>query len=194
MAGAAILAGGLARRMGGADKASLRVGGRTILQRQVDALRPLVDRILLVGYRGAGPIPHDVVPVEDRVAGGGPLAGLDAALAAAHDDILLLACDMPHVQGPLLAHLLALTADADLVVPRTERGYHPLCAAYTQACGPVVRQRLARGQLRMLDLMDQLRVRVVEPDEIARFGDGDELLANVNTLAELDAVESHLSH
>ena len=46
----------------------------------------------------------------------------------------------------------------------------------------------------MLDLMDELRVRVVEPDELARFGEGDQLLANVNTLAELDAVTSHLSH
>lgn len=194
MAGAAILAGGMARRMGGADKARLRVGGRTILERQIEALRPVVDRIVLVGYKGDGPIPPGLVAVEDRVPNGGPLAGLDAALAEVDDDLLLVACDMPNLEGPLLAHLLTLTDGVDLVVPRTERGYHPLCAAYTRACGPVVRERLQRGRLRMLDLMDGLRVRVVEPAEIARFGDGDELLANVNTLAELDAVESRLRH
>lgn len=180
--------------MGGADKARLRVGERTILERQIEALRPVVDRIFLVGYRGDAAVPDNVIAVDDRVANAGPLAGLDAALSAASDDVLLLACDMPNVPSALLAHLLALSVDADMVVPRTERGYHPLCAAYTQACAPVVRARLARGQLRMLDLIGELRVRVVEPDEIARFGDGDRLLANVNTPAELDAVTSHLSH
>ena len=180
--------------MGGADKARLRVDGRTILDRQIEVLRPVVDRIFLVGYRGDAPVPPDVTAVDDRVANAGPLAGLDAALSVANDDVLLLACDMPNVPSALLAHLLALTDDADMVVPRTDRGYHPLCAAYTRGCAPVVRARLERGQLRMLDLISELRVRVVGPDEIARFGDGDRLLANVNTPAELDAVASLLSH
>lgn len=195
MTSGAILAGGRARRFGGADKTQLRVGGRTLLARQLDVLTPVVDRLLLVGYRGAARIPANVVRIPDRVEAQGPLGGLDAALAAADDGpLLLLACDMPHVTAPLLAHLLALTAEADMVVPRTEHGYHPLCAAYTAACRPAVQRRLARGHLRLRDLMDDVRVRVVEEDEIAAFGENGQLLANVNTQAELAAIESLLSH
>ena len=45
MTSAAILAGGRARRFGGRDKSALLVGGRTILERQIDALDGVVDRI-----------------------------------------------------------------------------------------------------------------------------------------------------
>lgn len=195
MTSAAILAGGRARRFGGADKTQLRIGGRTILDRQVEALRGVVDRLFLVGYRGAAPVPPSLTRIADRTADQGPLGGLEAALEAADTTpVLLLACDLPYVNTTFLAHLLALTADADAVVPRTERGYHPLCAAYTPACRWAVERRLREGQRRMVDLLDDLRVRVVEPEEIAMFGDGNRLLANVNSQAELDAVESLLSH
>jgi len=46
VASAAILAGGQARRFGGRDKSELRVGGRRILERQLDELRRLTDDIL----------------------------------------------------------------------------------------------------------------------------------------------------
>ena len=102
MTSAAILSGGHARRLGGQDKRSLLVGGRTILARQLDALRPCVGRIFVVG--GVTRPPEEwlsdtpVQEVADRVAERGPLGGLDAALAAAGDDaVLLLACDLPYV-------------------------------------------------------------------------------------------------
>lgn len=195
MTSAAILAGGKSRRFDGVDKTQLRVGDRTMLDRQVEALSRVTGQLFVVGYRGSAPLPAHLRRIPDRVADNGPLGGLDAALEAARDGaVLLVACDMPHLRAPFLAHLLALTADADVVVPRTERGYHPLCAAYTQACRSAVLRRLQRGHLRMIDLLEDLRVRVVEPDEIAAFGDGSQLLANVNTQAELDAIESLLSH
>ena len=43
----------------------------------------------------------------------------------------------------------------------------------------------------MMGLFDELRVRLVEPHEIAPFGDGDRLLANVNTPAVLEALQGH---
>ena len=74
----AILTGGHARRFAGRDKSQLLVDGRTILARQVDALKPCVERILLVGADKPALDPGLTV-VADRVAGCGPLGGLDAA-------------------------------------------------------------------------------------------------------------------
>ena len=83
---------------------------------------------------------------------------------------------------------------ADLVVPRTERGYHPLSAVYTRACLEPLARRLAARQLTMRLLLDDVRVRVVTADEIEKFGDRHRLLANVNTPAEYAGLEALQGH
>src|SRR5215203_1507553 len=109
MASAAILAGGRATRFGGRRKIAIVLEGQSILARQVAELLPLTDDILLVGNRADVPPFPGVRRVRDRVANAGPMGGLDAALRAARDDVLiLLACDMPFAAGSLLAHLVQL--------------------------------------------------------------------------------------
>jgi molybdopterin-guanine dinucleotide biosynthesis protein A len=195
MASAAILAGGRASRFGGHDKSALVVEGLPILDHQLAALSLITDDVMLVVGEQM-PSPRAAVRVvRDRVTASGPLGGLDAALAAArHDALVLLACDMPFVTARLLERLLALTSEADAVVPRTERGYHPLCAAYTRACQQAIAVRLARGQLRMVDFLADVRVRVVCGDELAAFGDHHRLLANINTPAEYQRLDRTIGH
>jgi len=181
--------------MAGRDKSQLQIDGRTILERQVEALHGLVARIWLVGYRGSPARWLPVAVLADRASERGPLGGLDAALAAAgDDDVLLLACDLPNVTRPMLAHLIHRRGGADAVVPRTERGYHPLCAVYAQSCRTPVERRLGEGSLRMQDLLSELKVQNVEESELNAFGEADRLLANLNTLADLDALESLRNH
>jgi molybdopterin-guanine dinucleotide biosynthesis protein A len=183
---AAILAGGRATRFGGRDKSALQVGGRSILDRQLEELSCLTDDVLIVGrlLRPDTGVRH----VIDRVEGCGPLGGLDAALAAARSDIVaVVACDMPFITSRFLQHLLACRETADAVVPYTSRGYHPLCAIYTRACQPAIARRLDARQLALRDLLPELRLRVVGDDELAGF-DYERMLANVNTPDELDAL------
>ena len=193
MASAAILAGGQARRFGGRDKGSLRIGGRRILERQLDELRRLTDDVLFVG----GTVPRDVAGVRhvlDRVPDSGPLGGLDAALTAARDDcVVLVAGDMPFITASFLEGLVALSDPVDAVVPRTERGYHPLCAVYRRSCHPAVIRHLEERRLKMLELLEDLRVHVVDQEYIAMFG-GERVLANVNTPDELHDLEALLGH
>jgi molybdenum cofactor guanylyltransferase len=196
MPSAAILAGGRASRFGGRDKSALIVGGLTILDRQMAELEAVSDDVMLVvGQRAPATVPARLRVVRDRVLECGPLGGLDAALAAARDDALVLvACDLPFVTARLLGHLLALTSEADAIVPRTERGYHPLCAAYTRACQPAIAERLDRRQLRMMDFLADVRVRVVSVKELQALGDHHRLLANVNTPAEYDGLDLPIGH
>jgi molybdopterin-guanine dinucleotide biosynthesis protein A len=197
MAIAAILAGGRGRRLGGLDKSALRVGNRTLLERQLDVLTPVVERVLIVGHAGRAMMRHNVVDVPDRVPGLGPLGGLEAALAAAGgEDVLIVACDMPNLTTEFASYLISLSDPTmwDAVVPRTNRGYHPLCAVYAASCQDAVGRRLARSQLRMTDLVDELRVRVVGDEQLAAFGDSSLLLANVNTGADLAALEALQNH
>ena len=194
---AAILAGGLATRLGGRDKGALLVDGRAILDRQIDALTPLVDDLMIVGH-GVNVAPH-LIPharvIADIVPGCGPLGGLHAALTSARSDVLfLVACDMPYVSSAFVEHLLSLAGEADAIVPQTERGYHPLCAVYTRACLEPAAAQIADRRLKMLEFLDRVRVRVVPLEEIRCFGAPDRLLANVNTPADYAGLETFQGH
>jgi len=97
----AILAGGQATRFGGRDKSALLVDGRAILDRQIAALAPLTDDLMVVGDREVAPRATLLRAIPDAVPGCGPLGGLHAALTAARSDVVLLvACDMPYLSAP----------------------------------------------------------------------------------------------
>jgi len=204
MFSAAILIGGKATRFDGRDKSALVVDGRTILSRQIEALSGVAPGVnidvMLVGGGPRSGAPDSVRDVADIVPGCGPLGGLHAALSSArHGVTLMLACDMPFVSAPLLRHLLSLARDRgrddtggpDVVVPQTERGYHPLCAVYTRACLDPAARRIARGDFTLAAIFDEMRVRVVTADALRAFGDPDRLLANVNTSLEYRAIEAN---
>jgi MobA-like NTP transferase protein len=76
---ALILAGGKATRLGGVDKRAIVIDGRTIFERQVEALRPCVVEIIVSSPRAV----DGYRTVVDAVADLGPLAGIAAGLAAA---------------------------------------------------------------------------------------------------------------
>jgi molybdopterin-guanine dinucleotide biosynthesis protein A len=190
---AAILAGGRATRFDGRDKSALVVGGRTILSRQIAEIAAVdgVEEILIAG-RATHPAARTIA---DIVPGCGPLGGIHASLTETRSDtVFILACDTPYVTAPLIAHLFALAGDADIVVPRTDRGYHPLCAVYSRACIEPIARRLAAGRLKVADLFDDVDTRVIAAGELDRFGDSRRLLANVNTPADYEGLEALHGH
>jgi molybdopterin-guanine dinucleotide biosynthesis protein A len=195
---AAILAGGRATRFGGRDKSALIVDGRPILERQIAELSRVTTDILIVGANCLPPLFREragAAPrlVSDIVPGSGPLGGIQAALTRARGDaVFVAACDMPYLDATFVSYLLSLTREADAVVPRTEHGYHPLCAVYTRACLEPIALRLAERRLKMSDLLTDVRTRVVTAEELAGFDR--RLLANVNTPAEYAGLESLQRH
>lgn len=193
MRSAAILAGGRATRLGGRDKSALVVGGCTILSRQIAELSAVdrVDEILIAG----GATHASARTIADIVPGCGPLGGIHAALTEArHEVVFVVACDTPYPTAALITYLFELATNVDVVVPRTEHGYHPLCAVYTRGCLDPIAQRLAAGRLKVMDLFADVRTRSVPAADLARFGDPRQLFANVNTPADyrdLEALHGH---
>jgi molybdopterin-guanine dinucleotide biosynthesis protein A len=181
---AAILAGGLARRFGGADKASLTVGRARIIDRQLAALQAVADDVRIVTNEPGryGDLGVRVIP--DAILGAGPLGGIYSALLdAAHDRVLVVACDLPFVSAALFERLVAESrtgAEVDAVVPRSAGGLEPLCALYSTRCTAVARDRIERGTLQVAGLLDAVRTRVLGPEALARYDEG-ALFENVNT-------------
>jgi len=106
-----ILAGGLARRMGGGDKALMRLGGETLLARVIARLKPQVGEIVLNANGDPARFAEFGLPVvADTVAGfAGPLAGILAgmrwAAARGHTHVASAAGDTPFFPADLVARL-----------------------------------------------------------------------------------------
>jgi molybdopterin-guanine dinucleotide biosynthesis protein A len=85
--------------------------------------------------------------IADRVAGAGPLGGIDTALSLARAKWnLILACDLPLAGPEILSELLdrAQKSKADCLIPRLERP-EPLCAVYSLAAADAIRSALEAG-------------------------------------------------
>ena len=182
----AILAGGRSRRLGGVNKAGLilRPGGASILDRQLMRLRRVVDRVVIVAADAHRFSAAGVPVVQDLVPDGGALGALYTAVHSAETErTLVLACDMPFVSEPLLAHLIGIGREVDIAIPRTARGYEPLCATYSRRCIPELRRRLDEGQFRIHEVarIPGLNVREVGRDELKAFGPEEVLFFNLNT-------------
>jgi molybdopterin-guanine dinucleotide biosynthesis protein A len=110
---AVILTGGTASRLGGVDKAALDRAGRSLLEHALTAVAEAAE-VVVVGPETATTAP--VRFAREDPPGGGPLAGVAAGVAAltgAHDLVLVLAVDMPHVTARTCARLVAAVGDAD---------------------------------------------------------------------------------
>lgn len=183
---ALILAGGQARRLGGVDKRTLVVGGRTIFERQVAVLAPRVAAIVV-----SSPRPIDgYLTVADAIADGGPLAGIAAGLASATTPwLFVLAGDMPFVSGALVELVLAARRDdADAVGIRIGGLPEPLvCALRVATCRPAVDARLAARRLKASRLLAEgdLPVAWIEEAAVRALDPELRVLANVNTPADL---------
>lgn len=130
---AVVLAGGQAVRMGGADKASLEVGGSSLLEHVLTALAD-IDQVVVVG----DPVPtsRPVTFTREDPAGGGPAAGLLAGLrgiARPPAWVLVLAVDLPLLTGDTVHRLTAAVRDDGAVLVDAGGRWQYLCAAYSVA-------------------------------------------------------------
>ena len=178
---AAILVGGTARRFHGAVKPALSIGAQTILQRQRRALGDAgIQDIVLVG-RWAGEPVSGTHHLPDVLDAGGALCGLySALLAAATPIVVVLAGDLPFVNGTLIRALMTI-GDEDAVVPRAAGTWHPLCAAYRRRVAPALKRRLDAGTWRVTDALADMHVRELTGAELGQMDSNDMLLMNVNT-------------
>ena len=157
-----VLAGGLARRMGGGDKARVRIGGRTILERVLARLAPQCSQIIInangdpARFADTGlPVVADSVP---DFAGplAGILAGLDwaAAQAPAIADIVSVPGDCPFLPADLVPRLGAARAAArmPLACARSGEWRHPVVGLWPVKLREDLRRALTAERLHKIEI------------------------------------------
>ena len=192
---AAVLVGGLARRLGGADKSALVFNGERTIDRQLAVLRAITDSVLIVGGDGARYESTGVRAVPDLITGAGALGGIYSALVQSDASrTLIVACDMPFLNVDVLKRLVLPTSDeVDIVMPRTNDGLQPLCAVYANRLAGVIRQRIDGGLLKIVDLAEVARIEEVGPEELAAHDPERLMFVNVNTPHDYDRARGLLT-
>lgn len=188
-----ILAGGLARRMGGGDKCLLPLAGKTLLQRTIDRIQPQVSTLLLNANGNSLRFARTRLPViADQYPNNlGPLAGIHAGLTWMKSNasnvqwLLSVASDTPFFPANLADSLLEAAGGSKLVVATSNQQTHPVFALWHISLLEEIATQLATGEVpRLQDWM-----KAHQPVTVDFKVEGYDPFFNINTPQDLYAAE-----
>ena len=187
-----LLAGGKSRRLG-RDKAQELIGGRRIIDRVLDTLKPItnfqtvvVDRCERIEELNIGTQINYVV---DSYNNSGSLGGLYSGLEQSTTPwSLLVACDMPFLSSRLFEFMVTKISNRnlDVVIPRFEGRLQTTHALYKKSCLEHIEARLKDGLLKMDGYFNNFNVCEISQDEILRIEGSENSFFNVNTADDLE--------
>lgn len=183
-----ILAGGLARRMGGGDKGLRMFRGKPMVAHAIERLAPQVEALVINANQNREAYAALGYPViADAIAGfAGPLAGLHAGLSRCTTPLMVTApCDSPFLPLDLVASLKAALekADAQLAVAQCEGRAQPVFVLCRREVLDSLNAFLAGGGRKIDAWYAALKVVEVPFADAAAF-------ANINTPEELERLET----
>jgi molybdopterin-guanine dinucleotide biosynthesis protein A len=186
-----VLAGGLARRMGGEDKGLVELLGRPMIEYVLEALRPQVGPVLINANRNLDRYAvcgHAVI--SDTLEGYlGPLAGVLSGLRSLQTEFLLtVPCDAPLLAPDLARRLYqaCLAANAEVAVATDGRRQQPVFLLLSAGVAPGLDAYLAAGGRKIDTWFSTLRL--AEADR----GDDPDTFVNVNDPEERERLEARL--
>ncbi|EOH6334192.1 TPA: molybdenum cofactor guanylyltransferase MobA [Citrobacter koseri] len=177
-----VLAGGKARRMGGADKGLLELDGKPLWKHVADTLASQLETVVINANRhqdiyqqsGLKVIPDSLADFP------GPLAGMLSVLQQEKGDwFLFCPCDTPYIPRNLVARLKAQRNNAPVVWVHDGERDHPTIALVNRSVAPFLQEYLRSGERRVMVFMRQAGGHAVD------FSDFKQAFVNVNTPEEL---------
>lgn len=176
----AILAGGQARRMGGADKGLIALHGKPLITYVIDTIKPQVGNLIINANRNLdqySAFGYPVIP-DNLPRQAGPLAGIASTLRAAKTDyVLIVPCDSPYLPHDLIARLaVALTqTHAEVAVAHDGTRMQPVVALLQRDLAEDIQQSIQRGHNKTERWMTSRHL------ALADFSDQPQAFKNINT-------------
>jgi len=172
----------------GRPKAWLEVGDTYLLRYVASRLAPAFTDVMVSFAEPEQleqPVPYRIV--FDRKRAGGPLAGIEAGLAAAREEVMFaVACDMPYVTVDLAQAAVAAARSCDAAIPRIDGRAEPVCGAYRRTALFAIAAALDAGRFRAADIAESLDVTWLEGLDAAQF-------RSLNTPADLARFDGEFS-
>lgn len=179
---AIVLAGGRSSRMG-RDKALIEIDGVPLLKRTCDAARHCTNSIYIVtSWRDRyQSIVSDVQWIEESSPRSPLIAFSEALEQVSTDWVLLLACDLPRLEGETLKQWTAQLSEVPIVVARSQEGWEPLCGFYRRDRQLSLQNYIASGERSFQNWLDSEAVQELEVVDR-------QILSNCNTPEDLSTI------
>jgi molybdopterin-guanine dinucleotide biosynthesis protein A len=159
-----ILAGGENRRMGGQDKAFIKIKGREIIERTLDLFKEIFAEVLIITNSPADyrKFDNDALLVSDVFKNIGPLGGIYAGLVHISKEAgFFAACDMPLLERDLIEEQIKLYKEKDCpcLVARCAGRLEPLHAIYSKKITKTVKSSIEAEKFSIRDVINHLEGR-----------------------------------
>jgi molybdopterin-guanine dinucleotide biosynthesis protein A len=188
----AIMAGGKSSRMG-TDKAFVPLLGMPMIEHVLKRVKGLGRETTIITNRPSDYAYLGLPMFEDVYVDHGPLGGIHSAVTNAEfPHTLIVACDMPWLNRPILEHMIEIRKSADIIVPRWDKYPEPLHAVYSQVCSKQIETNLRAKRLKITAFFGRVNVHYLNRDVIKRFDPEGRSFVNVNTPEDLAVANSQM--
>ncbi len=178
-----LLCGGKSLRMG-IDKALLDLKSMPMVTYPLKIMQQFCSEILIsVNDRRLDFLGYPTI--RDEIQDIGPMGGLQACLKYSTNNLnLVLACDMPLINGLLMKKMIRVAEQYDAVVPMLNHRAEPLYALYKKNILEAVEKSIGQNVYSLQKLLSGLNVCYIETED-----DQVNELVNVNTPSEVENYE-----
>lgn len=183
---AILLAGGRSSRFG-SNKALLRIGKKTLIEKIVEKLKKTFSNIIVVGSEETDySFLKGVTIIQDFLPGMGPIGGLYTGLTYTKADYnFVMACDMPFLTERYFIFFRDITLNYQVIIP-SFRGYiEPLAGVYSKECLPAIKIKLLEGDYKIKSFYSLVKVLVFDEKVIKKLGEPGKLFYNINRKDDL---------
>jgi len=178
---AGILAGGRSKRFG-QDKATLKFGELTLLERIYHELSTSVSTIWILGRKQSCFNLSANLFVKDIISDAGPIGGLLTALKQSNKPTLLTSCDTPFIEKEHIQYLInQFDPHFAATIAVSEKGVEPIFGIYQPQVLTVIEKLIAEKNFALYRIFDHIKVKFVD---FIKAGYISDLFFNINTLSD----------
>jgi molybdopterin-guanine dinucleotide biosynthesis protein A len=198
---AIILSGGKSSRIG-QDKALLKIGNLTIIERIYLLLKEIFENVIIISNTPENYNFLDVKIYKDIFPGFGPLSGIHSGLVNSNTEMnFFISCDMPLISKEFIEFLMNINFDEDILIPTSLNNYHTLCAGYKKICLSKAENLLksshenmnsknGKTKVKLFDLINFMNTKFIDITNEKFFNDN--IIFNMNTLEDYEFVKGKI--
>lgn len=156
-----ILAGGKSSRMG-TDKGLMPLKGKPLIERIIEQLSPVFERIIIVSnneeYKKFG-----LEVIADLIKDIGPAGGIHAALHHLQaQSAFIISCDMPFITSASVSFMISRKIDSQITLPVVTQKIQPLFGVYSKDCLPEWERLLEKKIIKLQEMVSHFSLSKIE--------------------------------
>ena len=183
---AAILAGGKSRRMG-QDKAFVKIDGVFMIEKVLDVITPLVSQTVIIANEPEAYQRFSLPVYADIIVGMGPLSGLYTAFEkTGAEKILLVACDMPHINSDIVRYLIEYDEwEEEALIPFVGGREQGLLALYKRSAIEKVAGDISQKAIQFDQFRKVISKRLIAEEELEKIEPSLKTFDNINSQEDI---------